>query len=337
VISLLLLNIALHGMEDALGVHYNAKGEIAGERAVVRYADDFVVFCESKEDAEHVKERLLPPWLAERGLTLSQEKTRIVHLTEGFDFLGRTVKHHHAPRTTRTGYKLLIMPSKEAVTRKRRQLRDAWLGLKGHSVGAVLRKLNPIIRGWVNYHRTVVASEVFRRMDRWMFCRAQRYAKYMHPNKPWKWRARRYWGKLNKAREDRWVFGDKRSGAYLLQFSWFKIARHTLVRGTASPDDPSLRDYWWARRKVNLRCLSESDVRLAEAQDWRCPVCGMNLINGEELHRHHKRPRSMDGSDAYANRELVHLYCHQQRHTVLRKRQQEETGDEPMDWPQGQP
>jgi RNA-directed DNA polymerase len=329
VISPLLLNIALHGMEPALGVRYNHAGEIAGERAVVRYADDFVVFCESQEDARRVRDQLLPPWLAERGLDLSEEKTRIVHLTEGFDFLGFTVKQHPKPKTTRTGFKLLIKPSKKAVTRKRQELREAWLGLKGHNVPAVLRKLNPIIRGWAGYYRTVVSSKVFERMDTWMFHRAKRYAKHTHPEKPWKWRKNRYWGRLNKEREDNWVFGDKRSGAYLLKFSWFKIVRHQLVRGRASADDPRLRDYWWTRRKVNIRHLSDRDLRLAEAQDWACPVCGMHLMNGEELHRHHKQPRVQGGTDACGNLELVHLYCHQQRHAKPQREQRSSADDEP--------
>jgi len=319
VISPLLLNVALHGMEPALGVQYNSKGEIAGTRAVVRYADDFVVFCESREDAERVKDRLLPLWLTGRGLTLSEEKTRIVHLTEGFDFLGCTIKHYHTPQTTRTGFKLLITPSKKATTRKRAELRDEWLRLRGQAVGAVLHTLNPMVRGWVNYYRPVVASETFRRMDNWMHTRALRYAKHTHPTKPYRWLIRRYWGQLNPSRQDRWVFGDKHTGAYLMKFGWVKIARHELVRTTASPDDPSLRDYWWTRRKINGRRLSSSDVKMAESQDWRCPVCGMDLINGEELHRHHKIPKGAGGTDAYSNRELVHLYCHQQRHAQLRK------------------
>ena len=289
-----------------------------------------MVFCESKEDAAHVKDVLLPPWLAERGLALSEEKTRIVHLTEGFDFLGFNVKHYHAPRTTRTGFKLLIRPSPKAVSRKREELRAAWLGLKGQSVGAVLRRLNPIIRGWANYYRTVVASEVFHRMDNWMHVRAMRYAKRTHPNKPQEWRVKRYWGKLHKERNDRWVFGDKHTGAFLLKFGWFKIERHPVVRGTASPDDPILRDYWWARRKINIRRLTKDDVRLAEQQNWECPVCGRDLIiEGEDLQRHHKQPRSEGGTDARSNRELVHLYCHQQRHAMLRRKRQAEADDEP--------
>jgi RNA-directed DNA polymerase len=124
------------------------------------------------------------------------------------------------------------------------------------------------------------------------------------------------------------VFGDKPSGAYLLKFGWFKIVRHRLVRGRASPDDPRLRDYWWARRKVNSSSLPAGDVGLAERQDWCCPVCGMDLLNGEELQRHHKQPRSLGGSDANGNREIVHFYCHQQRHAALRREQRTAGGDE---------
>src|SRR5260221_720758 len=157
-------------------------------------------------------------------------------------------------------------------------------------------------------------------MDPLMSCRAVRYVKRTHPNKSRRWCVGRYWGKLNKDRNDRWVFGDQRSGRYLLKFQWFTIRRHVLIRGTASPDDPRLREYWWERRKVNVRHLTRGDVRLAEAQDWYCPVCGMDLINGEELQRHHRRPRADGGDDAYGNRELLHLYCHQQVHARAGRR-----------------
>jgi len=313
VISPLLLNVALHGMEAALGVTFNKWGQIDGsKRAVVRYADDFVVFCETQEDALVVRDRILPPWLAERGLSLSPEKTRIVHLRDGFDFLSFNVRHYAHPQTSRSGYKLLIKPSKKAALGKVRELRDTWLALKGHSVKAVLWKLNPIIRGWTNYNRTVIASRTFNKLDAWMHRRARRYAKHTHPNKSWKWVRKRYWGRWNEERDDNWVFGDKRSGKYLLKFSWFRIERHELVRGRSSPDDPDLRDYWWERQKVNAKHLSGGDIDMANDQGWVCRLCGMDLINAEELHRHHTVPRAMNGSNARSNRELVHLYCHQQ-------------------------
>src|SRR6266436_8602798 len=99
VISPLLLNIALHGMEAALGVKHDSQGTSRGTRAVVRYADDFVVFCESQEDALVVRDRILPDWLAKRGLSLSPEKTRIVQLTEGFDFLSFNIRRYPHPQT----------------------------------------------------------------------------------------------------------------------------------------------------------------------------------------------------------------------------------------------
>src|SRR6059058_1086423 len=130
VASPLLANIALHGMEEAIGVTYDYRGQLIGKRAVVRYADDFVCFCETREDAEQVQ-RILTEWLKERGLTLSEEKTRIVHLTEGFDFLSFNIRHYPAPQTARTGWKLLIKPSKEAVQAVQKQLKELWIKGRG--------------------------------------------------------------------------------------------------------------------------------------------------------------------------------------------------------------
>ena len=105
----------------------------------MRYADDWVVFCESKEDAQAAR-REAQEWLLKRGLRLSEEKTRIVHLTEGFDFLGFNIRHYPAPNTARSGYKLLIKPSKESVRNFKERVRREWMALKGHNVTAVLKK-----------------------------------------------------------------------------------------------------------------------------------------------------------------------------------------------------
>ncbi|WP_201360309.1 group II intron maturase-specific domain-containing protein [Dictyobacter formicarum] len=192
----LLANIALHGMEEALEVKYNSKGEITGKRAIVRYADDFVCFCETKEDAEIVRE-LLSKWLTQRGLSLSEEKTHIVHLTEGLNFLSFNIRHYPAPQTAKTGWKLLIKPSKEAVQELRQKLYDQWKMAQGTNVQSVLTKLNPIIRGWANYYRTAVAKEIFGQLDQWMQHKAIHYTKRLHPNKSAKWRHRKYWGQLH--------------------------------------------------------------------------------------------------------------------------------------------
>jgi RNA-directed DNA polymerase len=160
-----------------------------------------VVFCESREDAKQACSTLAH-WLKTRGLTLSAEKTQIVHLREGFDFLGFHIRHYPAPQTGRAGYRLRITPSKHAIQEVRKKLCALWRQSLGSEVGAVLNALNPHVRGWANYFRIVAAGGTFRKLDTWMFHRALRYTKRTHPRKPWYWRKTRYWGRLNRTRDD---------------------------------------------------------------------------------------------------------------------------------------
>ncbi len=329
VISPLLANIALHGMEEALtvrrtqkngnvfvttdGVKYNNRGITCGKRAIVRYADDFVVFCESKEDAEQSVE-ILKVWLKERGLELSKEKTKIVHLSDGFDFLGFNIRHYKATKTAKTGLKLLIKPSNESAQKIRNKIRERWLKLKGQPVKSVLKELNPVVRGWANYFRIGVASIVFHKLDNWMFHREVRYVRHTHPTKGSNWTKSKYFGRLNLDRKDNWCFGDKPSGGYLLKFSWFPIVRHALVQSNASPDNASLKAYWEKRNLAKAKDLTPSTQKLARRQKGKCKKCGEYLFNGEELHKHHRIWKSKGGKDTYDNYELVHLYCHQQIH-----------------------
>jgi RNA-directed DNA polymerase len=315
VISPLLMNIALHGMEQALGVRYDKRGQIIGSRALVRYADDWVMFCESKEDALAAR-RQAQEWLLKRGLHLSEEKTRIVHLSEGFDFLGFNIRHYPAPNTTKSGYKLLIKPSKESVRNFKERVRREWMALKGQTVMAVLKRLNPIVRGWANYFRIGVSKHVFEAIDYWMFDRCVRYVRSTHRRKGWRWCRSKYWGALNPERADRWVFGDKSTGAYLLKLSWTPIKRHVLVKGAASPDDPALRGYWIRRERRKIEELPPRLIGLAHSQRGRCTHCGASLFNGEALHRHHLHPKGQGGTDQQSNLQLVHLYCHKQIHAA---------------------
>jgi RNA-directed DNA polymerase len=315
IIGPLLMNTALHGMEQALGVRYDKRGQIIGSRALVRYADDWVVFCESKEDAQAAR-RQAQEWLLKRGLRLSEEKTQIVHLTEGFDFLGFNIRHYPAPNTARSGYKLLIKPSKESVRNFKERVRREWMALKGHNVTAVLKRLNPILRGWANYFRIGVSKHTFESIDYWMFDRCVRYVKSNHRRKGWRWCRSKYWGMLNPQRADRWVFGDKSTGAYLLKLSWTPIKRHVLVKGASSPDDPALRSYWIRREQRKIGTLAPKLISLAHSQRGRCSHCGASLFNGEALHRHHLRPKGEGGTDEHSNLQLVHLYCHQQIHAA---------------------
>ena len=130
----------LHQLQ-ALKIEYNNRGHLISKRAIVRYADDFVVFCETKEDTEKSQE-ILNEWLGIRGLNLSKEKTRIIQLCEGFDFLGFNIRHY-AVSNTATGWKLLTKPSKKSVQSIRDTLRQEWLNLKGQEVKAIIAKLKP--------------------------------------------------------------------------------------------------------------------------------------------------------------------------------------------------
>jgi RNA-directed DNA polymerase len=278
VISPVLLNIALHGMEEAAGVRYrtfgvNADRVMPGSPVLVRYADDLVAMCGSREQAEQVKQRLAV-WLAPRGLRINEDKTRIVFLEDGFDFLGFHIRRY------RNG-KLLIKPSKAAVQRFRARLTAEMRALRGANAQAVIRRLNPIIRGWAAYYRTVVSKKAFVHLDTHMWKLALSWAKRSHPNKPNRWVVDRHFGAFRKSRSDRWVFGDRDSGAYLHKFAWTPIVRHQVVKGSASPDDPALAEYWAERRRRRKPPLDNARLRLIQAQAGRCPLCQGLLLHAD--------------------------------------------------------
>ena len=245
VISPLLMNVALHGMEQAAGVRYIATGSNAGTArpgspVLIRYADDLLALCHSREQAEQVKARL-EEWLRPRGLVFNEDKTRIVHLNDGVDFLGFNIRRYRS--------KLLIKPSKAAVKRIRARLAAELRALRGHNAQMVLIRLNPIIRGWSAYYRHCVSARVFNALDDYVWKLTDRWARFTHPHKGRRWIVSRYFGAFHPSRRDRWVFGDRDSGACLVKFAWTAITRHTLVKGWASPDNPTLADYWAARRR----------------------------------------------------------------------------------------
>ncbi len=278
VVSPLLLNVALHGMEQAAGVRYVTTGTragytVSGSPVLVRYADDLVALCHSRHEAEQVKARLAE-WLAPRGLVFNEAKTSIVSLDEGFDFLGFTVR--------RQSGKLLIKPSKAALRRLRERLRTEMRALRGANADTVLIRLNPIIRGWSAYYRTVVSSEAFAALDEYMWRLTFKWAKHSHPNKSRHWVVNRYFGKFNRFRQDRWVFGDRDSGTYLRKFAWTRIVRHQLVKGGSSPDDPALAQYWAdRRRKGSPLPVDGVTLRLLVTQQGRCTICGSLLLHAD--------------------------------------------------------
>ncbi|MDW4906714.1 group II intron reverse transcriptase/maturase [Streptomyces sp. ADMS] len=330
VISPLLLNIALHGMEQAAGFRadgYRTRAHHAsvGVPVLVRYADDFVVLCHDEEEAYRVKEEL-SVWLAPRGLRFNEAKTKVVHLDEGFDFLGFTIQRH--------GDKLNIRPSKAACNALRKRLRTDMRILRGAPSQAVIVKFNPLVRGWTAYYRSAASHQVFCSMDAYMFKLLYKWAKRGHENRSGLWIKRHYFGRFNKTRRDNWVFGDHASGAYVQKFAWTRHVMHHPVKGAASPDDPALADYWQKRRRSTAPPpMDKTSLVLAARQKGLCPLCGRALIEGAEyepdnlrewidwfaatkkmLNKHHFVYRSSGGTDRRTNLRLVHADCHRSYH-----------------------
>ncbi|WP_179200222.1 group II intron reverse transcriptase/maturase [Streptomyces sp. NRRL B-24085] len=325
VISPLLLNIALHGMGDAIGANLprSMRVKMAGAPALVRYADDFVIFCRTEDEAWQLKEKL-SVWLSPRGLSFNDEKTRVVHVDEGFDFLGCTVRKFNG--------KLIITPSKEAVQRLKAKLRTIVKESQGGSAQKLITRLNPLIRGWATYYQPVVSKKTFADLDNYMFTILRRWALKSHRRKSWAWVAYHYWGKRQTGRNDRWVFGT--SERHLTKFSWTKIVRHTIVKGDSSKDDATLASYWAARSRKRLpQTESKRILNLAARQKGLCPGCGLDLIEGagydpddvndwakwftanlRGIHIHHKTYRRDGGTDETTNLEVRHTLCHQQLH-----------------------
>jgi RNA-directed DNA polymerase len=325
VISPCLLNVALHGLEEAAGVRYVTSGTHAGEAkpgspVLIRYADDLAALCSSQEQARQVKARLAE-WLAPRGLAFNEDKTKIVHLSDGWDFLGFSIRRY-------PNRKLLIKPSKAAIRRLRERLAAETRTLRGGNAMTVIATLNPIIRGWAAYYRGVVSSRVFSSLDDYLWKLTYKWATWRHANKPKRWIVGRYFGKFNQFRNDRWVFGDRDSSACLVKFSWTAIERHVPVKGSASPEDPALAGYWAERRRRVKPPLDRYTLRLLSRQAGCCPLCGDPLLAAGQppqspqqwerwwLHvtrraiaasylAHHGKPGPPDGDQT----RLVHASC----------------------------
>ena len=231
IISPILANLTLDRMKTLLKNQFKNK-----KVNLVRYADDWVITAESREVAEQVKSAI-EGFLAERGLSLSEEKTKIVHIDEGFDFLSWNFRKY--------GGKLLIKPSKKAVATITRTISDIIRGAKSMSQDALIEKLNPIIRGWSLYHRNVVSAETFSSLDNTMWELLWHWAKRRHPNKGHRWTAQRYWHSVDNSN---WVFTTFKSTIRL--FTDTKIRRHVLVQLERNPFLDA--DYFSKRQDDNM-------------------------------------------------------------------------------------
>lgn len=305
VISPLLANIGLHGLEKFIKT-------INSKLGVVRYADDFIVTARDKESLETAQDPI-QAWLSERGLEFSAEKTLITSMEEGFDFLGFNSRHYNG--------KLLIKPAKKKVLAFCKRIGEEVKNLNGAKQEDLIRKLNPILRGFANYYKGAVSKETFGYISHRVWQYLWRWAKRRHPNKNTKWVRKRYFKTI---KGNRWTFActisDRRGkdkNFVLYQVAKTAVERHIKVKGDASPDDPSLKEYWEKRHQKHGKSRFEKGSKLykiAENQKWICPSCGEPLFNGEEIDTHHRVPVAEGGTDDVENLQHLHKECHKQVH-----------------------
>lgn len=315
IISPTLANIALDGLDTLLDAHFGKPRSTKRYQTkvhFVRYADDFIITGISKAMLADEVLPLVRSFMAERGLRLSPEKTKITHIDTGFDFLGWNFRKYSG--------KLLIKPSKKNCLAYLTKLRAKVKNLYQAPQAVLIRTLNPIIRGWTNYHQHTVAKDSFDRADHLLWVALWRWARRRHPNKSRHWVKSRYFHTVGTRH---WVFaarsqGDK-PGATLLLAADTPIRRHVMIRLAASPFNRADEAYYEARlsRKMVHSLHHRRRLRaLYVEQGGRCSHCKQPISRQTGWHVHHIVPRVLGGSDQQSNRVLLHPTCHNQVHNL---------------------
>jgi RNA-directed DNA polymerase len=306
VISPLLANIGLHGLEQFIK-------QVNPKLGIIRYADDFIVTAKEKQSLEQV---LTPikQWLSSRGLEISTEKTRVVHIDDGFNFLGFSLRQYKG--------RLLIKPQKEKVLAFCKKIKVTLSNMKARTQEDVIKELNPLLRGFANYYTGAVSKETFSYIRNRVKVYLWRWSSRRHPNKSTKWVQSRYYSRFGG---DNWTFMCKGTGRkgrgkthILYNISSTPIVRHIKVKGNSSPDDPSLREYWQKRATdygKKYWAKGSKYEAIAKSQDWKCPVCSDSLFNGEPIETHHIVPVAKGGTDDSENLKHLHKACHKQVHS----------------------
>lgn len=322
VISPLLANIALHGLEDHV---LETMTHTVSERyalTVIRYADDFIIMHKDRNLVEAAQE-LINKWLGNIGLELKPEKTRIAHTLSddepGFDFLGFNIRQYPVGQRKSgknaqgrlLGHKTLIKPSKKSVKKHKERLSEVVAKHRGAAQVVLISKLNPIIKGWTNYFRSGASKETFSDLDDYLWTILHRWAQRRHPNKSGHWIAKKYWG---LAQNEGWKFKGKTDTGKtitLLKHAETEIVRHVKVKGAASPFDGNLT-YWSARLGRNPE-MDTTVARLLKEQKGKCNHCGLTFRDGDRWEVDHIVPKSKGGKHQKNNLQLLHRHCHDEK------------------------
>ncbi len=311
--------MTLDGLEHLIARAYKPKWvngkTIYSKVNVIRYADDFVITGSSRELLENEVKPLIAKFLAARGLELSQEKTKITHINEGFDFLGQNIRKYNG--------KLLIKPSKANVKAFLGKVREIVKRRKAAKQADLIKQLNPLIRGWANYHRHIVAKETFQSIDHEIWDALWRWARSRHPSKGALWIKRKYF--VSQGLRN-WVFAadtgetlndGKPAWAKLRHASDVPIRRHIKVKVDANPFDPQWETYFEGRLTLKMKNSLAGQRKLLAlwlCQDGNCPVCYQKLTEESGWHVHHVLPRADGGDNQPSNLRMLHPNCHRQLH-----------------------
>lgn len=306
-ISPLLANVALHGLEEQVQQLGTSRNPIH----LVRYADDFVTFANNESDIHRAKETI-ETWLKGIGLELKPEKTHISHTLigqAGFDFLGFNVRQYPVGKySSKNEYKTLIKPSKKNENQHSARLRNVVTQLSAGKQEDLINFLNPIITGWCNYYSTVVSKATFSSLSDRLFHKLIHWAKRRHPHLNSREAISRYWA---IDRGGGWVFQTK-SGIKLRKHKETPIVRHIKVKGNKSPFDGGWT--YWSKRRGNYPGIPPLVSSLLKTQKGKCSHCGLNFMPDDLTKVHH-----CDGNHSNNKREnlaLLHCHCHDQVHGI---------------------
>jgi len=275
----------------------------------VRYADDFIVTANNREVLEQLVIPRIEAFLAVRGVSLSKEKTRITHISEGFDFLGTNIrKHLNADGSLG---RLQMTPSAASFQHIKDKVKALTKRQKGATPRRLIETLNPVLRGWANYHRHNICAETFGKLDSYVWKRLFRWGKNRHPNKTGRWIANHYFPQGYKSK---WCFTDPATGKRLIRIAEsVKQQRYVKIRAAANPFDPEWTAYFEDRDKKLVRALTPAIMaKVHRVQDGTCPGCLQVFEHGEDIVLHHR-----DGNRKnyrVANLVYYHPNCYAQRY-----------------------
>ena len=325
VISPLLANIALHGMEEAIRKGYSTSSSVEKPQ-LVRYADDFVILHSTRAAVERAAE-ITEQWLNGMGLHLNPKKTRLTHtLTPvegnvGFNFLGFHIRQYPAGKTHTgkianqwkekdLGFQTHIQPGKEEIKRHVREVGKKLRKLGTKPQVEIIQALSPVIRGWADYYKTVVSARIFEYCDMVLYVQLSRWAEKKHHTRGKQWIRKKYWQEVGN---NHWVFAERTPEGLkkIRTHSMTHIQRFVKVKGAASPYDGNLL-YWYKRLKDHPLMENEK-AKLLKTQKGQCPHCGLYFKSGDLLETDHAIPAALGGKDDISNKWVYHRHCHDEK------------------------